>query len=91
MILTFLMTMCIGVHTQDVVKHGIIFKHENSLPPNSWYNIIITIFMVFLISLTIRALLTINYGKLLKRKRINTDAIEAQEMHQLNPTAPDDI
>ena len=59
--------------------------------PNSWYNIIITIFMVFLISLTIRALLTINYGKLLKRKRINNDIIEAQEMHQLNPTAPDDI
>ena len=53
--------------------------------PNSWYNIIITIFMVFLISLTI------NYGKLLKRRRINNDTIEAQEMHQLNTTAPDDI
>ena len=59
--------------------------------PNSWYNIIITIFMVFLISLTIRALLTVNYGKLLRRTRTKNDAIEAQEMHQLNPTAPDDI
>ena len=59
--------------------------------PNSWYNIIITIFMVFLISLTIKALLTINYGTLLKRRRINNDIIEAQEMHQLNPAAPDDI
>ena len=59
--------------------------------PNSWYNIIITIFLVFLISLTIRALLTVNYGKLLRRKTIKNDAIDAQEMHQLNPTAPDDI
>ena len=59
--------------------------------PNSWYNIIITIFMVFLISVTIRALLTINYGKLLKRRRINNDIIEAQEINQLNPTAPEDI
>ena len=30
-ILTFLMTMCISAHTQDIVKHGITFKHENSL------------------------------------------------------------
>ena len=59
--------------------------------PNSWYNIIITIFLVFLISLTIRALLTVNYEKLLRRKTIKNDAIDAQEMHQLNPTAPDDI
>ena len=38
MILTFLMTMCISAHTQDVVKHGIIFKHENSLltSNNAW-------------------------------------------------------
>ena len=47
--------------------------------------------MVFLVSLTIRALLTVNYGKLLKRRRKNNDIIEAQEMHKLNPTAPDDI
>ena len=47
--------------------------------------------MVFLISLTIRALLTVNYGKLLRRTRTKNDAIEAQEMHQLNPTPPDDI
>ena len=31
MILTFFMTMCISAHTQDVVKHGIKFKYENSL------------------------------------------------------------
>ena len=38
MFLTFLMTMCISTHTQDVVKHGIIFKHENSLltTNNAW-------------------------------------------------------
>ena len=38
MILTFLMTMCISAHIQDVVKHGIIFKHENSLltSNNAW-------------------------------------------------------
>ena len=33
--------------------------------PNSRYNIIITIFKVFFISLTIRALLTVKYGKLI--------------------------
>ena len=59
--------------------------------PHSWYNIIITIFMVFFISLTIRALLTVDHGKLLKRKQTKNYIIEAQEMHQLNPTAPDDI
>ena len=47
--------------------------------------------MVFLISLTIRALLKVSYGKLLKRTRTKNDIIEAQEMHQLSPTAPDDI
>ena len=37
-ILTFLMTMCISAHTQDIVKHGITFKHENSLltSNNAW-------------------------------------------------------
>jgi len=44
---------------------------------NSWYNFIVTIFMVFLIPLTIRALLRVNYGKLLRRKRTKNDAIEA--------------
>jgi len=33
--------------------------HQGWFPPNSWYNIILTIFMV-LISLTIRALLTVS-------------------------------
>jgi len=47
--------------------------------------------MVFLISEIIRALLTVNYDKLLKRRRTKNNIIEAQEMHQLNPTAPDDI
>ena len=59
--------------------------------PNSCYNIIITTFMVFLIKLTTRALLTVNYGKLLKRRRTKNVIIEVQKMHQLNPTAPDDI
>ena len=38
MISTFLMTMCIHTYAQDVVKHGIILKHENSLltSNNAW-------------------------------------------------------
>ena len=47
--------------------------------------------MVFLMTLTIRALLTINYGKLLKRRRTKNDIIKAQEKHQLNPIGPDDL
>jgi hypothetical protein len=60
--------------------------------PNSWNNIIITISLVFLISLTIRALLTLNYGKLLKirNKRPKLEEMDAHEMHQLNPSAPDE-
>jgi len=49
--------------------------------------------MVFLVSLTIRALLIVNYEKLLRQKRTRpkNDPIEAQEIHQLNATAFDDI
>ena len=59
--------------------------------PNSWYNIIITISLVFLVSLTIRAILTLNYGKLLKicNKGSKQEEMDVQEMHQLNPSAPD--
>ena len=61
--------------------------------PNSWYNIIYTIFVVFLIYLTIRGLLTLNYRKLLRVRRTKPkyDKIEARKMHQLNPTTLDDI
>ena len=83
--------MQIPLFTDEDQRLKYVESQYGLFSPNSWYNIIITIFKVFLISLTIRALLTINYGKLLKRRKINNDIIEAQEMHQLNPTAPDDI
>ena len=29
-LITILMTLCTHSNTQDIIKHGIIFKHENS-------------------------------------------------------------
>ena len=57
------------------------------------YNFKITIFAVFLISLTIKALLKLNYEILLKLRRTKSklETIDTQEMHQLNPKALDDI
>jgi len=61
--------------------------------PNFWYHIIITIFLVFLISLAIKALVTLNYEKLLKLRKssVKHEIIDSQEKHQLNPTASNDI
>ena len=60
---------------------------------NSSYNIIIIIFLVFLISVIIRALLTLNFEKLLKPRRTKNkdEMIDAKEMHQLDPTTPEDL
>jgi len=60
--------------------------------PNSWYNIRITIFLVFIIQLKIKALLKLNYGKLLRlRAKPKNNTVDEHEMHQLNPTVPDVI
>ena len=47
---------------------------------------------MFLISLAIKALLTLNYEKLLKLRitYVKHEIIDTQEMHQLNATASDD-
>ena len=63
------------------------------LSPNSWYKIIITKFLVFLIPLRIKALLTLNYEKLLELRKTNAkhEIIDEQDMHQFNPTEHDAI
>ena len=37
-LITILMTLCVHSNTQDIIKHGEIFKHENSLltSNNAW-------------------------------------------------------
>ena len=37
-LITILMTLCVHSNTQDIIKHGVIFKHENSLltSNNAW-------------------------------------------------------
>ena len=37
-LIKILMTLCIHSNTQDIIKHGVIFKHENSLltSNNAW-------------------------------------------------------
>ena len=56
----------------------------------SW-NMLLTVGFVFMISLTIRMLLTLNYGRIMmiRRKRAKTDHIEPSEMQNLNPELPD--
>jgi hypothetical protein len=59
---------------------------------NFWWNILLTVGLVFMISMTIRRLLNLNYGRILRitrRKRTKTDHIEPSEMQNLNPELPD--
>ena len=53
--------MQIPLFTDEDQRLKYVESQYGLFSPNSRYNIIITIFMVFFISLTIRALLTINY------------------------------
>jgi hypothetical protein len=68
-------------HTASNVTKKISPKEKNRL----------TIGFVFMISLTIRMLLTLYYGKIIRtrRKRIKTDHIESSEMQNLYPELPD--
>ena len=81
----------IALFTNEHQRLEYVKNQYDLFSPNSWYNIIITISLVFLVSLTIRALLTLNYSKLLKihNKRSKQEEMDVQEMHQLNPSAPD--
>jgi hypothetical protein len=58
---------------------------------NFLWNILLTVGFVFIISLTIRMLLTLNYGKIMRtrRKRAKTDHVKSSEMQDLNPELPD--
>jgi hypothetical protein len=56
-----------------------------------WWYKILTIGFVFMISLTIRTLLTLNYGKIIRprRKRVKNDHIESSELQNLTSELPD--
>ena len=71
--------LLIPLFTNEDQRLKYVENHYELFSPNSWYNIIFTIFMVFLISLIIKGLLTLNYGKLLRVRRTKPkhDIIEA--------------
>jgi hypothetical protein len=59
---------------------------------NFWWYILLTVGFVFMISYSIRIVLNLNYGRILRmtrRKRAKSDHIEPSEMQNLNPELPD--
>jgi hypothetical protein len=60
---------------------------------NFWWNILLTVCFVFAISLTMRILLTFNYGKILRLRRQNPkeEHGETAEMQKLNPEPHENV
>jgi hypothetical protein len=61
---------------------------------NFWWYTLLTIGFIFIISYSIRTVLNLNYGtvlRLTRRKRAKSDHIEPSEMQNLNPELPDNL
>ena len=130
MLKNIIIILIVHAVAQYIVKHGVIFKHENSLlashdarkifmkldpktfetlfqqvtrlerntnepkeSTNFWWNILLAVCFVFATSLTIRTLLTFNYGKILilRRREPREEHGETAEMQRLNPEPHENI
>jgi hypothetical protein len=60
---------------------------------NFWWNVLLTVCFVFATSLTIRALLTFNYEKILRlrRRKPREEHGETAEMQRLNPEPHENV